>query len=117
MKRMVRENADFVCEEPCYVEQNSKTPDNPYRLTIYINKDGVVMLGAEGNGCGNDRMLDNIYDNEDERIVEEYAGFDLNVMYLNAYELRKAGFVLEADYVVGWIERKKIADCNVRKNS
>ena len=91
------DTARIVCAVPCYVADNDA--NNPYSLTLYIADNGAVMLGASGNGCGNDIPLDDIDGWSDADINERFRNIDTNALAANVTELRDAGFATEADYV------------------
>ena len=55
-------------ETPCYIHDSTF---NPYRLTPYVTTNGEVWLEAEGNGAGDDIMLEDISGWSKEEINEK----------------------------------------------
>ncbi len=87
----MRAGCKMVCSRPCYVDANNAARFNPYRLTVAVREDGAVALLAEGNGNGDDLLLD--------EGAEEWAHLDADALRDNAEELRAAGFVEAADWI------------------
>ena len=83
MTTTTRENARHVCAEACYIDENSSTPDNPYRLTLYIANNGAIGLAADGNGCGNDIDVEDVDGWSDADINSKYRQLDHNVLVRN----------------------------------
>lgn len=102
MTTTTRDNARHVCDEPCYIDEKSSTPDNPYRLTLYIADNGAIGLAADGNGCGDDIWLEDVDGWSDADINREYRKLDHNALVRNIDELRAAGFEDEADWLHDW---------------
>ncbi len=102
MTTTTRENARHVCAEACYIDENSSTPDNPYRLTLYIANNGAIGLAADGNGCGNDIDIEDVDGWSDADINSKYRQLDHNVLVRNIDELRAAGFEADADWLHDW---------------
>lgn len=103
------EKAKIICSTPCYDAENDES--NPYTLTLYVADNGAIMLGAAGNGCGNDLALENIDGWSDADINEQFRRIDTNSLAKNAQELRAAGFGAEADYVEDWLFHADSARC------
>lgn len=101
--------AKIICDEPCYIAENDE--HNPYRLTLYVADNGAIMLGAAGNGCGNDIPLEDINGWSDADINEQFRHIDTNALARNAEELRLSGFADEADYVEDWLCHADSARC------
>ena len=103
-------NNKFRASAPCYINA-ADTCGNPYRLTLYIADNGAIMLAAEGNGCGDDFMLEDIDGWSDADINERFRHIDTNALAQNVEELREAGFTAEADYVWDWLCHADSARC------
>lgn len=104
-----KEIAKIICSRPCYIADNDT--HNPYRLTLYIADNGAVMLGASGNGCGDDIPLEDIDGWSDADINERFRNIDTNALAANVTELRDAGFTTEAGYVWDWLCHADSARC------
>ena len=94
----------FLTTDPVYVSKDDTT-GNPYRLTPYINEKHEIWLHAEGNGCGDDVMLEDVEGKDEVEIARENGEFNLDAMHEFAEEIRKSGFVDEADWLVDWCDR------------
>ena len=103
------ETAKIICSEPCYNAGNDE--HNPYTLTLYVADNGAIMLGAAGNGCGNDLALEDIDGWSDADVNEQFRRIDTNSLAKNAQELRAAGFDAESDYVEDWLSHADSARC------
>lgn len=88
----MRNEYKMVCETPCYIDENNDSRENPYRLTVAVKEDGEVWLLAEGNGCGNDLILD-----EGD---EAWKDMDSVALRENAAELLASGYEEAADWVL-----------------
>lgn len=60
-------------ETPCYIN-SADTCGNPYRLTPYVAANGEIWLAAEGNGCADDIMLEDIDGWAADDIKEKWGG-------------------------------------------
>lgn len=108
MTNTTRETALWMSDAPCY------TADSGYSLTLYVADNGAIMLAAEGNGCGDDIMLDGIDGWSDADINEQYRLLNLDQLRDDAAALREAGREDDADWLGGWIDRAEEArDHNV----
>ena len=80
-------NYQYMCLKPCYVDKASSTPDNPYRLTLYVDEFGRLKFAAEGNGCADDMDFD--MPDDDDEINEIYSDFDTDILFSNANEISR----------------------------
>ena len=110
MTTTTRESARHVCATPCYIDDNNSAPSNPYRLTVYVDGNGEIMLAAEGNGCADDIALADISGDDADSIRETWGHIDTDALRDNAAELRAAGLDDEADYLLAWASRKDEAE-------
>lgn len=89
-------------ETPCYIN-SADTCGNPYRLTPYVAADGEIWLAAEGNGCADDIMLEDIDGWAADDINEKWGDIDLNALRVGADEIA-AGDSDAADYIRAWAD-------------
>lgn len=85
---------------PVYVKDNDI--NNPYRLTPYVADNGEIWLAAEGNGCADDIMLEDIVGWTADDINERWGDIDLNALRADADEIDAAGDADTADYIRDW---------------
>ncbi len=104
--------ARYICAQPCYIDPDSPTPENPYRLTIYSVKGGGMMLAADGNGAGGDIVLEDVDGWSDADINEQYRRIDLDAISGNADEFSDAGLEDEAEWLDAWADRVDKARSN-----
>lgn len=107
MTKTTRETAIWMSDTPCYSEAGG------YSLTLYVASDGMIMLGADGNGCADDIVLDDINGWDDADINEEYRMLDLDQLRDDANAMREAGRDDDADWLDGWIDRAEMARRNI----
>ena len=86
-------------ETPCYIHDGTF---NPYRLTPYVATNGEVWLEAEGNGAGDDIMLEDISGWPKEEINEKWGDIDLEALLDGADEIEDGGDEEAADYIRDW---------------
>ena len=80
---------------PCYV--------NGITLTPYVTNDGNVWLAAEGNGCGDDIMLEDISGWTVDEINDKWHNIDLNALRAGADEIASVDEDA-ADYIREWAD-------------
>lgn len=104
-------NAKIKTTHAVYVNKDD-TCGNPYRLTPYVNEDGEIWLASEGNGCGDDVMLEDITGLTNTEICERWKDVDLDALRADADEIRAAGDADNADWIEDWCrtcERARMA--------
>ena len=101
-KKMTNE-IKIKAKTPCYINSEDNS-GNPYRLTPYVAVDGVIWLAAEGNGCGDDIMLDDICCLAPEEINDKWGDIDLDAIRVAADEIAEAGENESADWLRDWAE-------------
>ena len=96
-------NIKVKASTPCYA--------NGIMLTPYVTDDGEVWLASEGNGCGDDVMLEDISGWTVDEIDDKWSDIDLDALRVGADEI---GAVDEdaADYIRAWA-----SDCGLLRGS
>ena len=78
---------------PCYVDGMTLTP--------YVADDGEVWLASEGNGCGDDVMLEDISGWTEEEINAKWSDIDHDALRVGADEIGAADEGA-AEYIRSW---------------
>ena len=86
-------NIKVKASTPCYV--------NGITLTPYVTDDGEVWLASEGNGCGDDVMLEDINGWTEEEINAKWSDIDLDALRVGADEIAAADEDA-AEYIRAW---------------
>ena len=86
-------NIKVKASTPCYV--------NGITLTPYVTDDGEVWLASEGNGCGDDVMLEDISGWTEEEINAKWSDIDLDALRVGADEIGAADEGA-AEYIRSW---------------
>ena len=74
-------------------------------LTPYVNDKGEIMLASEGNGCGDDVPLNDIFGWTHDDIEREYGlDRDVDAMRADADEIAAAGDADSADWLRSWCD-------------
>lgn len=74
-------------------------------LTPYVNENCEIWLACEGNGNGDDIMLEDLDGMTDSEAWAKYALIDLNAMMDDADEIEKAGDSDSAEWLRSWCRR------------
>lgn len=81
------------------------TCGNPYRLTPYVNDVGEIWLASEGNGCGDDIVLNDLGGWTHDDIERDYGlDLDIDTMREDADEIEAAGDADNADWLRSWCD-------------
>ena len=99
---------------PCYINKNDDC-GNPIRLTPYV-KGGEVWLASEGNGCGNDIVLEDLSGWTDREIDGTWCDIDLAALRVGADEIESAGDKDSADYIRDWASTCEQARARVKED-
>lgn len=86
-------NIKVKASTPCYV--------NGITLTPYVTYDGEVWLASEGNGCGDDVMLEDISGWTADEINAKWSDIDLDALRVGADEIESVDKDA-ADYIRAW---------------
>ena len=89
----IENNIKVKASTPCYA--------NGMTLTPYVADDGEVWLASEGNGCGDDVMLEDIRGWAVDEINAKWSGIDLDALRDGADEIGAVDED-EADYIRAW---------------
>ena len=97
----IKKNIKVKASTPCYA--------NGITLTPYVTDDGYIWLASEGNGCGDDVMLEDISGWTVDEINAKWSDIDLDALRVGADEI---GSVDEdaADYIRAWA-----SDCGLAR--
>ena len=97
----IKKNIKVKASTPCYA--------NGITLTPYVTDDGYICLASEGNGCGDDVMLEDISGWTVDEINAKWSDIDLDALRVGADEI---GSVDEdaADYIRAWA-----SDCGLAR--
>lgn len=90
----------IVCKASHAVYQDP----NGHTLTPYVNDKGEIWLASEGNGGGNDVMVEDVDAWAAEEIVETYAGLNVDAMRAAAMEFLMDGCTDAANWLENWCD-------------
>ena len=89
---------------PVYTNEND-TCGNPFSLTPYVNDRGEIWLASDGNGAGNDVMLQDLCGWSRDDVEREYGSdIDIDAMRKDADEIEASGDADNADWLRSWCD-------------
>ena len=88
-------NIKIKATTPCY--------ENGITLTPYVTEDGEIWLASEGNGCGDDIMLEDTNGLTAEEINAKWSDIDLDALRAGADEIAAADEDA-AEYIRMWAD-------------
>ena len=89
----IKKNIKVKASTPCHVDGMTLTP--------YVTDDGEVWLASEGNGCGDDVMLEDISGWTVDEINAKWSDIDLDALRVGADEIAAADEDA-AEYIRAW---------------